>query len=503
MSSQSIGEETLVRQGKSRLDQVLHAKDFLEKRLKDIKPEIAESSLALENYIGVSNFCYLSGSYRPGINSVSYYSTQTQNVTLSTGGTTLTTFNLPNEGHMISDITFEFRFDTVTQANSGDLLRYCALPGIRIIDKAELTWGGEDITTYTVDDVNMIDKFEVSADDRDAWNEAMGQQNIKYASAYNSNGQTNYLAYTDGPQTRKASHPAWSMMVPAQFSFCKDTREALLRTDKTSNTQNEIKLTLGKLDDLLYQFTLGGTQENLDPSNSSLQVTVTMHTNIIVVDSHLYRSFLATSGVQKITTKKSVKISVSQDEDIVTIPTSMNAASHMAIGFRATANASDPDHWHLFGVAKTRTTGLVNELLVPIYTGPSSGSTATGAVGSEETVLEPLVDQLGFVTDYEEVFPKKRRSFYSEGQALTNSVNTRVFSTKDNQAMLLKFNAHAGKHQLANYLGLPSSSDPRISYTADSTNTISGNTSEMVISITGFNFLYTDEDKFRLVFPGS
>lgn len=503
MSTQSIGEDTLVRQGNSRLDQVLHAKELLEKRLKDIPPNVAGSSIALENYINGTNFCYLSGSYRPGVNSVSYYNTQTQNVTLSSGGNTSTRFNLPNEGHLVSDITFEFRFDGVTQTNSSHLLRYCALPGIRIIDKAELVWGGEDITSYTVDDVNMIDKFEISADEREAWNEAMGQQNIRHATAYNSNGFNSHLTYTDGPQTRKNIHGSWSMMVPAQFSFGKDTREALLRTDKTSNAQNEIKLTLGKLDDILYQFSIGGDQENLEPANSTLGVTITMHTNIIVVDNSLYRSLLATSEIQKITTRKSVKISIDQDENSVSIPLSMNAASHMAIGVRATANANDPDQWHLFGVAKSRTPGGLNELLVPVYTGPSTGSTASGEVGKEVSVLEPLISELGFLTDYEEVFPKKRRAFYSDAQPLSNSVHTRVFSTKDNQAMLLKFNAHAGQHQLSNYLALPSSSDPRISYTSDSTNKVSENTSEMVISITGFNFIYTDEDKFRLVYPGS
>lgn len=503
MSYLSIGEQTLARQGRTALDNVLHAKQLLDKRLREIPADVAGSRPALEEYIGKTNYNFLSDGFRPGINAVSHYSRQTLTAQLTTGGTIPVEFTLPNDGHLISDICFEVEFSETTVTGS-NTIRYCALPGIRLIDKAELTWGGETIATYTVEDVNMSDKFEVGPGERDAWSETMGQQPIKYATTHNTNGYTSYMAYTDGPQTRKTTHPAWSMFIPAQFSFCKDAGDALIRTDIIGRSQNRILLTLGKLDDLLYEYDVLNELTKLNKDISSMKISITMHTKIYTVDQSIYRALINAQSVNAITTRRSAVVKVDQDSDDVQIPLSVSAASHMFVGVRATANAADPDRWHLFGIAKSRSPILTNQLVVPISTGNSKTPTTTGGDGIEQTGLEPLVAKLGLRTDFEEVFALTGAGFYGTYNCLVNSANTRVYSTKDRQAFMLKFNEQAGARQMANYLGLSSATNPRVTYESDSTNKISSNISELVVSIVGFNFLYTDQkDSLRIVFPGS
>ena len=285
-----------------RFDPYFTASDYLRKRLTAIRAKRAEKGF--ENVqptfadLERSHIMYLRSLYQPFVAVACEYvrvqSSGDNSVLTNAGGKVEFTF--PTYGHFTSDIVFHVRFADIGTAAPvlspapapSPRYRFCAYPGMRLFRKVTYKSDQVMIDDYERDEVSLRNKFMIGVDQRSGWDRGLGQQELKTAEYFNSNGFTGCVQYKDGLQTLKFLQESQDLWIPAQFHSCRDASHALLN-DLIPNTQRTVEIELAPLREIVQQRNqLSGDVEPL--AFDRVRMKIDMYVNNIFVNPEIGRA---------------------------------------------------------------------------------------------------------------------------------------------------------------------------------------------------------------------
>lgn len=295
-----------------RFDNMFTAAGYLRRRLAGVR-ERRDGGAPTFAEVAQSHILFVQGAYRPYVDTASEY---TRVKPAGDGASALgasarsVEFAFPTFGHFTSDMLLHVRFPAIGTAAPGavptpatPLLRYCALPGIRLLNRVELR-APVLLDEYTPDDVLAYAKFFVGADERPGWLRCLGQQEVREAT-YSANGYTGVLTYADGPQTPKLYHEGFDLLIPLQFWFCRGADRAL-PNDLLPNTRRTVTCQLAPLADIVSAYLPvapppGGAEPApaLAPAAlpfSALNIAVDLYVNNLYVSPEVHDLFASRVG---------------------------------------------------------------------------------------------------------------------------------------------------------------------------------------------------------------
>lgn len=503
-----------------RFDKYFTASDFLKKRIAAIikQRSCKNAQLPAGEKINVqptfadlekTHLLYLRPYYRPYVAVASeYVKVKASGSTgkISTAGGGIVDFVFPSYGHFTSDMVFHVRLSAVgTQSPTAasPYYRYCAYPGIRMFAKTEFTSDQLMVDDYFSDEVNLVNKFEIPQDRRAAWDRGLGQAAIEKGEFDNPNGHTGVYHFRDGLQTPKQYHPATDLWIPAHFFMCKDASQALLN-DLVANTQRKVSVTLEKLTKLLYQYSVseGGTTESYTAAAlalSDIDVTIDLYVNNLFVNPEINDIFASRVDFSLIRVHRRQSKSLTAATDRILLDQMKYPIEYMYAGFRKTAQASDPDQWHLYGKPRTFTD---DTRIVAATTRWNSGLGMNQLVMRTvrpTSTLDPLVSNITMTAHGIKLFPDNMpRSFFSDYLPQRYFPETRLVTAEDRSAMLITFCLYPGQYNPSGYYNLSVAREMYINYTAAETDVTPANPAQFYAAGSALNFIVRKGDSVTL-----
>lgn len=429
------------------------------------------------------------------------------------------TFKLPpNAGSFTSDIAFRVVIDPVRAADVATsaagagfnaAVRYCAYPGLRLLEKVEFTSDGQPIDDYTSLDAAFVNKFEVGKDRRAAFDRAVGQGALEELNFNHVARATGVQYVRRGPQTVRTTQPKLEMFIPAMFDFCKSP-DAALFNDDGNDTQREITLTLAPLADILFAYDESTTNPGLGPvappdsplaplpllASASVNVKIEMYVNNLYIPTEVRDVFSSRMGFSLIRVHKRQTKSVDQvNERGILLDKFKFPTEHMYVAFRRKANLNDPDHWHLMGYDDAPTDPL--EQIIALCGRNDAGLTVRRPVRRVSS-LAPLVTGVSMEEHGNILIPTLAPTFFSSHLPgrYANTHRGAVYAPDDRAAMLIPFAMHPGQDQPSGHLNLSTARELYLKYQSDSID--SANPAQLVICAQALNFLRRQGDKLAL-----
>ena len=504
-----------------RFDQAITASGFLAQRLADVRAArtLAGREDPTPGFADIErthkNFLY--ASYRPHVAVASEYArikSSGGSTRLGAAGTTLQ-FTLPVYGEFTSDIALRVRFPAIgsttatTATASTPLLRYCALPGVRLLSRVELRSDQTLVDDYTPDDVIASSKFFLGDDQRLGWERCMGQQEQREA-IFIANGYTSSLSYRDGAQTPKLAHDSLELMIPLQFGFCRDTAAALFN-ELIPNSQRVITCELAALDKIVAAFTsdvmIGGTLAPTALPFASLQLEAELYVNNLYTNPEITEVFQRHVGFSLIRVHRRQVAQVQSASDMVLLSQLKFPTEYLMVGCRARANAADFDRWHLMGAPGVRDSN--SKLYMPVI---RWNNALSGGVGGTEVVvreakevatLECQVASLGITAHSIPLYDMMPAAFYNAYLPMRypQSRERLTVTPHDTSAFLINFCLYPGANQPSGYFNLSGDREMYLKYDIkpSAAEAASNGGSEFVISSSAINFLMRGKgDKIML-----
>lgn len=512
-----------------RFDRLFTASEYLRQQLHAIrvKRKASGESNVQPSFVDIerTHILYIHAAYRPYVSVASEYSRVKPSGdcagSIGASGSILQ-FTFPIYGHFTSDMAIHIRFppigklpdqtstdpQTYVPTAAQPLLRYCALPGVRIFKKVELRSDQLLIDDYTPDDVLAYSKFFIHADQRVGWNRCNGQQEIRDAS-YIANGFTGFLSYTDGPQTPKFYQEGFAMLVPLQFWFCRDAANALLN-DLIPNSQRTVTCELAPLGNIIQALKIGPTNLNSDLVTtdlpfSKLGIEVELYVNNLYVNPEVHDIFASRVGFSLIRVHRRQINQLQSNKDSFLLDHLKFPAEYLMVGVRSRILATDFDRWWMMG--SPYNTPIRQRLMVSIGI-PSQSGQETGIltdltgvqhairIANPITTLDNIVDTIGVTAHGIEIFPQLPSTFYNAYMPIRYSNNGMVVSPYDSSAFLVNFCLYPGRFNPSGYYNLSAGREMYINYSLKPGVAEGG--SEMVISMSALNFLIRKGDKISL-----
>lgn len=498
-----------------RFDKFFTASDYLRQRLSQVrKKREADGHLNPQptfTDLEKSHILYLRAVYRPYASVACEYirvKPSGDSAVLSPSGGTAE-FTFPIYGHFTSDMVFHVRFKDIGAPNpyvksgSGppalanpDAPRYrlCAYPGIRLFRRVSFRSDETLIDDYVSDEVSFVNKFQIPADRRVAWDRGMGQAETRTAEYYNNNGFSGVLTYKEGLQTPKFHHPAQDLWVPLQFWMCHDAASALLN-DLVPNTQRTIVAELAPIDEIVQA--IDQTSGEVIPLPfDRLGLQVDLYVNNIFVNPEVHDLFASRVGFSLIRVHRRQHKMLNMSSASVLMDQLKYPAEYLYVGFRDRVNLKDFDHWHLFGRARKR--DKATALLTPgaIYNSTVDACQLVCRSAKETGSLDPIAEEFKLTAHGIDLYPNLPSSFFNAYLPQRYFGGTTVVSSLDSSAYLATFCLYPGQFNPSGYYNLSAGRELYLSYHADTVDTESS--AELVVSMSALNFLVRKGDKVHL-----
>ena len=433
------------------------------------------------------------------------------------------TFTLPSYGDFTNDLVLHVRIYPVGNKNAyltnieptetTPLYRYCAYPGIRLLESVELrSSGGVLIDSYLPEDVLAYKNFFVSRDHKAGWERCYGQDEVQSAT-YNSRSFTGVLNYSNGYQTPKMYHDYLDMFIPLHFWFCEDVSNALINYN-TATSQRVVKIQFTNIENILQTLIYDNTGTGdirISPSGTTI---VPLPINNLVFQASLYVNQLYTySNISDIMRRdfnfnlirvhKRQITGLQNPSDLILLNQLQYPGEYLCIGFRNKANNEDFDRWHLMGSDYlTEDTYQARSLYVPaiIWNSEHSIRQLVTREAIQATSLNNIISDIELTTSAGiSIYPKLSRSFFNDYLPIRYNKNSAVVSPYDNNMLLITFCFYPGKFNPSGYFNLSTTRELHIKYwlNADYSDTYNYNY-EVVICMSALNFLYRQGDNLVL-----
>jgi hypothetical protein len=519
-----------------RFDKFFTASDYLRERLDAIR--IIRAEKGLPNLqptfadIERTHIIHVRSTYKPFVSVGSEYSRvkpygDGASHLGESGGSVQ--FRFPIHGHFTNDMALHIRIGPIGTKNpvllppgdvqaaqtapadsplaSGLSLRYayCSYPGIRLIERAQFVSAETLVSEYTRDDVVMFSKFFVLNNYYLEFDRCMGQQQLRRAEFFNSNGFTQSMDFFDGAQTPKFYQDTLDMWVPLQFDFCREPARALLN-DLISNTQRVINIELAPLRSILQAYSQLGDPDQLGGGDivplpfSRLKIEMELYVNNLYVNPEIHDVFSSRLGFQLMRMWRNQTVGLQSPKDSILLDQLKFPLEYMIAGIRDKANAVSFDDWYLMGREKKRANS--NQLFFPAVVWnpnvlPSGMPELVVRTGIEVTTFEPIVRTLGVTAHGIQLYPEVPIVLYSAYLPMRYiGTNTLLASPEDTSCFFIPFCLFPGQKDLSGYYNLSTARELRITYSGGE---ISPDTpAELFVTASLVNFISRKGDTLAL-----
>ena len=449
-------------------DKLFTAYELLDIRLNKIKESNVQPSL---KFIEHSHIIYTKSQYTPFVGIASEYFSlgSTKFDITNTVGNNLTFYIKTLSADFLNDCVLHITINPVGnkaayEANSTPtaelpLYRYCAYPGIRLIENATFNSSSLMIDSYTPDDILFYKNFFIKNDHKPGWNRCFGQDEIQQAT-YNSKSFTGILNYSNGFQTPKLYHDKFHMFIPLHFWFCEDVSNALI-IRKLGNTQRNFNFKLTSLDKiiqaLIYNVTEGqppnitqvGT-EIVPLPISKLSANATLYGNMLYTYPVIMNIINSEVNFSLIRVHKQQLGSLTSGINMIELRQSLTfPGEFLMVGFRNKDNSKDFDRWHLMGSDYlTEDTNRTKILHVPAIIWNTEFQIRQLVVREavQATSMNAVMDTISLtVSGGITVYPTLQTNFYNDYLPIRYTKNSLVVSPLDNNMFLITFSLYPGK----------------------------------------------------------
>jgi hypothetical protein len=499
-----------------RFDKFFQASDYLRQRFDAIrqKRKAAGEKNVQPTFVDIerSHILYIHSAYRPFVSTASEYTRVKASgdgtASIGPSGGTIN-FTFPIYGHFTSDMAIHIRFKPIgsltatTPTAQTPYLRYCAYPGIRILQKVDLRSDQVLIDDYVPDDVVAYMKFFIHADQRAGWDRCLGQQEAREA-VYLANGFTASLLYRDGPQTPKLYQDGFDVFAPAQFWLCRDASTALLN-DLVPNSQRTVSCQLAPLADIV-QALLPDPQNPMGPliptplPFQKLGIEASLYVNGLYVNPEVHDVFASRVGFSLIRVHRRQTNQLQSAVDSFLLDQLKFPAEYLMAGIRDRSLRNDFDRWWLMGTPPVRTNS--NSLLAPamIWNSNLQVVQLVAREAVDVTSLDNVTGTIGVTAHGIEIFPALPSLFYNAYMPIRYAENTMVVSPIDTGAFLVNFCLYPGKYNPSGYYNLSAGREMYLNYslTRAIQDTVAPGQFELVISMSALNFLVRKGDRINL-----
>lgn len=460
--------------------------------------------------VDASHRLFLHDVYRPFVPVASEYVAvrpQGDSRFLGQGPQTLT-FALPATGTFISDLVLHIRLEGVgdptatAPSTTAPYLRYCAYPGLRLVERVVLRSDRVVIDEYTRDDAVFYMKYAVPVDRRAGWDRCMGQQEVQQSASF-ANGYTQYTYYGSGAQTPKLAQPALDLLIPLQFWFCRDPSRALFG-DLMPATQRTVEVTLAPLGVLLAAAVPGSQSAELVPAAlpfDRLRYTPTLYVDTLWVTPDIHAIFASRIRFDLIRVHKQQvsRIVLPQTELLlnqVRFPT-----EYIMLGARALATAASFDQWYLMGASQDHT-DPASRLYVPAYVWNAAVAAPQLVVREalETGTLRNMMAGVNLTVETISMYPPgPPPKFFNAYLPLRYDLN-RLITPLDEAVYMFLFCLLPRDLDTSGHLNLSSARNARLLYQLDPEFEPLLDASEWVVSASCLNFLLVRGDHAALVY---
>lgn len=508
-----------------RFDKFFTASDHLRRRLAAVRAARTAAGEAdpAPTFADVerTHLLYVRASYRPYVAVASEYTRVKPSgdgaaALGASGGAVVFTF--PTYGHFTSDMALHVRFAAAGSATAAaadeatPYLRYCALPGLRLLRRVELRSDAVLIDDYDRDDAVAYSKFFVPADRRAGWERCHGQQELREASFF-GNGFTGSLMYRDGPQTPKLYQPAFDVFIPLQFWFGRGAEHALLN-DLVPNSQRTVTCELAPLSEMMQALVPDAGYDVIDDPADGITprglvpaalpfarhaISVDLYVNSLYVSPEIHDIFARRVGFSLIRAHRRQTSQLQSAAGSFLLDQLKFPAEYLLVGLRRRSLAADFDRWWMMGEKAARTGA--NKLLTPaiVWNAAVGGGVSQLVVREavEASTLESFTESLGVTAHGIEIFPLLPAAFYNAYAPLRGG--SMVVSPVDTSAHLVSFCLYPGRFNPSGYYNLSAGREMYINYTLKPAyESMTSGEAEMVISMSALNFLMRRGDRLQL-----
>ena len=505
------------------IDNFFTAYSYLSTRINKLKNNNINPTI---KDIEASHRLFIKNQYIPYVTLLSDYvkvsPVSSSNNTLGISGGTIE-FVLPNTGHFTSDLVLHISFgelgninaylnDEVPTANQ-PLYRYCAYPGIRLLEKVELISDNLLIDSYVPEDVIAYKNFFVRNSHQSGWDRVYGQDEVRKGS-YNNKNFIGILNYSNGFQTPKLYHEEFNMFIPLRFWFCEDVSESIMNSNIT-NSQRRIRITLSNITNIIQSLTYNIENNNPPPNvvHYSTEITplpikthkmsVTLYANNLFTNPEIYNIIKNELVFNLIRIHKHQITSLESEKDNILLNKLNFPCEYIMMGFRNKNNKNDFDRWHLMGSNYlTSDPNHLNSIYVPtiVWNKALQIRQLISHQITEISDINNIIKNIG-ITIYGGIilYPTLPYNFYSDYVPIKYNKNSLNCSPRDKNMFLISFCPYPGKFETNGYYNLSTSREIYINYEfKNEYSDIVNNAYEMVLSASSLNFLIYKDDSIRL-----
>jgi hypothetical protein len=479
-------------------DKYLNAQNLLKRRLYKISnPKI--------NDIKEYHFLPIDATYTPSINIASLYTkVQSSGNSHLIDGTNTLSFIPPNTGNFLSDVVLHIHFDAIgtkTDVITSDtiLYRYCALPGLRILENAQFRNSSLVIDEVTTADAVLRHKFFTDPRHKVGRERCLGQNTLRHAS-YHANKYTGNFGYYDGHQTYKPYHEPLDLYIAIPFWFCGDIKDAL-HTDFIPNTQRNIQCTLAPLSNIIKA-------AHEDPNNFNSMIDVKLPFTKLGMQSNLYVNEIFVPPIINEIFSKNVKfglihtfkkqqVSVTANDTSIKLDQLKYPGEYLMVGVSDSTLKNNFDQWWMTGTNLARTT--YDDILAPtmLYSEPTSSWTIVGRTCTQISELDNIVEELGLTFHGIPIYSTMNSKFYNAYLPTRYGKNAMCNSPNDTNTFLISMCILPGDRQHTGYSNFNDSRNIELNFTIKDTVTTP---IDITVCMSALNFLIKNGDNLSLKF---
>jgi hypothetical protein len=486
----SHGGTHILVQKDERYDKFFSALDGLRKRLSAIPPGDPMNIRETHNI-------YFQKEFKPFIPVTSIYnkikpSGSSAGVIAHSGGHLI--FELKSIGNFTSDISLHVKISSIKSPKDGVLLRYCAYPGIRLLENVQLKSDAIVVDEYGPDDVIAHSRFEVSADQQTTWDRNMGQQQVHKGSYFNVD-HNEYFEYTNGIQTPQSTLPDVDLYIPLQFWFCKDPEQALFNGPERA-TQRTITFDIAQLKYIISAWTLdpdapGGLVRAPLPIES-VKCDFTLVINDLCVMPEVYEHISRQPYLLNlIRVHKKIVTPVKAQGDNILLDKFKFPTEYMIVRAKSRSLANDPDRWYLSG-------GIIETQMIraACYSTVQNGNTLVAYNATDVNRVVPVLKSLAVRAKGHDVYHPASTEFYSGYLPSRYNSFTKNRPGADPNISIIPFCVKPGQYDPSGYLNFKVGHELNLDFTL--LDNINHYDYDIITCISALNFLLTTGDSIKL-----
>lgn len=497
-------------------DKLFTAMDLLEQRFKRLKNN---NGIPTIKFIEQSHIIYTRAHYTPYVGIASEYTVlgvvkfDITNVT----GNNITIYVKTLSADFLNDCVLHVSINPVGNKDAYyanvdptptmPLYRYCAYPGIRLIQNASFNSALVTVDSYYPEDVICYRNFFVSNDHRMGWNRCFGQDEIQQAT-YNSKSFTGILNYSNGYQTPKLYQERLDMFIPLQFWFCEDVSQALI-VKKLGATQRNFTFQIAPLDmilqSLVYNLDEGqppnitqvGTQSVPLPI-TRLPAIATLYGNMLYTYQDVMHVINSEVKLSLIRVHKQQIGSLISSSNMIELKQSLTyPGEYLMIGFRSKNNINDFDRWHLMGSDYLHPDpNHVKILHVPtmVWNMQYQIRQLVAREAVQATSMNAIMEDMSLTVNSGIVlYPKLPVGFFNSYLPIRYPKNSLVTSPLDNSMFLITFALYPGKSNPSGHFNFSINRELILNYTMKDYYSANPTNYEYIVCMSALNFLRYDQ----------